>query len=220
MRSVEPEAQAADRTARARIRDAAIDRFAVEGFGTSVRTIAADAGVSPGLVMHHFRSKDGLRAECDQYLLATIRRLKRENVRIAAAGQTFFQRFASAEENAPVLGYVLRSMQDGGPLAREFIAHMVDDAVGYAREGVAAGALVPSRDEAARARYLTLSSLGALLLEMTLDPPSDPRDLAGIVRRYLATSYLPMLELFTEGYLTSRRVLDEYLLHLPDTEGS
>lgn len=205
-----------DRTARARIRDAAVRRFAVEGFGASVRSIASDAGVSAGLVMHHFGSKDKLRAECDAHLLATIRRLKQENVADAAAGQSFFHKFAAVEENAPVVGYVLRSMQDGSRLAREFITHMVDDAVGYTRDGVAAGVIVPSRDEVARARYLTLSSLGALLLEVTLNPPSDPEDLVGMVRGYFTHSYLPMMELFTEGFLTSRRMLDEYLMYVPD----
>jgi AcrR family transcriptional regulator len=206
----------ADRTARARIRDAAVHRFAVEGFGASVRAIAADAGVSAGLVMHHFGSKDGLRAECDAHLLATIRRLKEENVAEAAAGHSFFHRFAAAEENASLVGYVLRSMQDGGDLARQFIAHMVDDAVDYTRKGVAAGVIVPSRDEAARARHLTLSALGALLLEVTLSPPADPTDLAAVVRGYVTRSYLPMLELFTEGFLTSRRMLDDYLMYVPD----
>jgi AcrR family transcriptional regulator len=206
----------ADLTARARIRDAAIHRFAVEGFGASVRAIASDAGVSAGLVMHHFGSKDKLRAECDEHLLATIGRLKRENVADAAAGGSFFHKFAAAEENAPIVGYVLRSMQDGSSLAREFIDHMVADSVDYTQEGVAAGVIRPSRDEVARARYLTLSALGALLLEVTLSPPSDPSDLVTIVRTYFRNSYLPMLELFTEGFLTSRRMLDEYLLYVSD----
>jgi hypothetical protein len=166
--------------------------------------------------MHHFGSKDKLRAECDAHLLATIGRLKRENVAEAAAGHSFFHKFAAVEENAPIVGYVLRSMQDGSALARDFIGHMVDDAVGYTKDGVAAGVIVPSRDEAARARYLTLSSLGALLLEVTLSPPSDPSDLVGIVRGYFTNSYLPMMELFTEGFLTSRRMLDEYLMYVPD----
>jgi AcrR family transcriptional regulator len=207
------ESSTSDLTARARIRDAAINRFAVEGFGASVRAIAADAGVSAGLVMHHFGSKDKLRAA---HLLATIGRLKRENVAEAAAGHSFFHKFAAVEENAPIVGYVLRSMQDGSALAQDFIGHMVDDAVGYTKDGVAAGVIVPSRDEAARARYLTLSSLGALLLEVTLNPPSDPGDLVGIVRGYFTKSYLPMMELFTEGFLTSRRMLDEYLMYVPD----
>lgn len=211
---------AEDLTARARIRDAAIHRFAVEGFSASVRSVAADAGVSAGLVMHHFGSKDKLRAECDAQVLVTIRRLKQENVEIVASGQSFFQRFAAAEENAPLVGYILRSMQDGSPLAREFIDHMVTDAVGYTRDGVAAGVIRPSRDDVARARYLTLSSLGALLLEVTLSPPADPADLVAIVRNYLTSSYLPMMELFTEGFLTSRRMLDDYLLYVSDPPSS
>ena len=52
----------ADKTARARIRDAAIRRFARDGVAaTSLKAIAADAGVSPPLVVHHFGSKAGLR---------------------------------------------------------------------------------------------------------------------------------------------------------------
>src|SRR5690606_12209361 len=71
---------AADLTTRARIRDAAIARFARDGFGASLRTIAADAGVSAGLVVHHFGSKDGLRAACDTYVFEAVRDAKTEAV--------------------------------------------------------------------------------------------------------------------------------------------
>ena len=50
---------------------------------------------------------------------------------------------------------------------------------------------------------------------MTLNPPSDPQDLGAIVRSFLTNSYCPMMELFTEGFLTSRRMLDEYLMYVP-----
>ena len=44
-----------DRTGRARVRDAALAEFAERGLaGASVRSVAARAGVSPGLVQHHF----------------------------------------------------------------------------------------------------------------------------------------------------------------------
>ncbi|GAB4086608.1 TetR family transcriptional regulator [Myceligenerans cantabricum] len=205
-----------DRTARARIRDAAMLRFATSGFGASVRVIAQDAGVSPGLVMHHFGSKDALREVCDEHVLARIRELKNENIDHAAGGGTFLQVFAAAEGSAPILAYVLRSMQDGSALAQEFIDHMIEDAVAYTEHAVAAGLAVPSRDEAARARYLTLSGLGALLLEVTLDPPADPADLMVILNRFLEQTYLPMLELYTEGFLTTRRMLDDYLLYVGD----
>ena len=56
-----------DLTTSARIRDAAIAQFGAHGFNTGVRAIATAAGVSPGLVIHHFGSKDGLRKACDEY---------------------------------------------------------------------------------------------------------------------------------------------------------
>ena len=60
----------ADLTSQARIRDAALVRFGADGFaGTSVRSIAADAGVSPALVLHHFGSKEGLRTACDEHVV-------------------------------------------------------------------------------------------------------------------------------------------------------
>jgi AcrR family transcriptional regulator len=62
-----------DLTARARIRDAAIDLFAERGIGpATIRDIAAAAGVSSGLVRHHFGSKEGLRKACDQYAMAEL----------------------------------------------------------------------------------------------------------------------------------------------------
>jgi TetR/AcrR family transcriptional regulator, regulator of cefoperazone and chloramphenicol sensitivity len=63
-----------DLTARARIRDAAIEQFAERGFDrATIREIARAAGVSPGLVRHHFGSKDELRRVCDAYALDAMR---------------------------------------------------------------------------------------------------------------------------------------------------
>jgi AcrR family transcriptional regulator len=57
-----------DLTARATIRNAALRLFADRGpDAVTVREIATQAGVSPALVLHHFGSKDGLRAEVDAY---------------------------------------------------------------------------------------------------------------------------------------------------------
>ena len=61
-----------DVTTRARIRDAAITLFGQRGFArATVRGIAAAAEVSPGLVIHHFGTKDGLRRACDTHVLET-----------------------------------------------------------------------------------------------------------------------------------------------------
>jgi AcrR family transcriptional regulator len=66
-----------DLTARARIRDAAIALFAERGIGpATIRDIAQAAGVSSGLVRHHFGSKEGLRRACDEYAMAEATRLQ------------------------------------------------------------------------------------------------------------------------------------------------
>lgn len=58
--------QPADLTARARIREAALELFARDGVrATSMRSVAAKAGVSPSLVVHHFGTKAGLRDAVD-----------------------------------------------------------------------------------------------------------------------------------------------------------
>ena len=56
-----------------RIRDAALKNFAAQGIPTtSLRTVAAAAGVSLGLVQHHFVTKAGLVKAVDDYVLQMI----------------------------------------------------------------------------------------------------------------------------------------------------
>lgn len=204
-----------DLTTRARIRDAAVVCFGQAGFGTPLRAIAADAGVSAALVIHHFGTKEKLRKACDAHILEEIGHAKYESL-VESTGGRFLEYFATAEQFAPIFAYVLRSLQHGGPLARSFVDQMVQDAVEYVAAGVEAGVIVPSRDEEARARYLVLSSLGAGLLSITLDPPEDPADLAAMMRRHFDAITLPALELYTEGVLTTRRMLDDYLTYIGD----
>ena len=62
-----------DLTAEARIRRAALALFATQGYDrTTTRAIAAKAGVSHGLVLHHFGSKDRLREQVDADVMATL----------------------------------------------------------------------------------------------------------------------------------------------------
>ncbi|MEU7306006.1 helix-turn-helix domain-containing protein [Streptomyces sp. NPDC007206] len=59
-----------DRTTRAVIRDEALRLFATHGpEAVTVRQIVSAASVSPGLVVHYFEWKEGLRQEVDQYVL-------------------------------------------------------------------------------------------------------------------------------------------------------
>lgn len=205
----------ADLSTRARIRDAAVLSFAVHGFGVGLRAIAKDAGVSAALIVHHFGSKDGLRAACDEHVLGAIRDAKTEAV-VGATVSSLFARLVAMDDYAHLLGYALRSLQAGGDLARDFVDHFAADAEVYCAAGVAAGTVVPSRDEKARARYLTVMGFGALLLDLTLNPPQDPTDLKAVLHGYLERTALPSVELFTHGLMTDNTMLDAYLLYIGD----
>jgi AcrR family transcriptional regulator len=206
---------ASDLTARARIREAAVLRYAREGFGVGLRAIADDAGVSAALILHHFGSKDGLRADCDAYVLATIKESK-ERALVSGGTHDLLMQLASMDEYAPLVGYALRSLQAGGELARAFVEHFVADAEGYISAAVATGTMRPCRDEKARARYLTVQGLGTLLLDVTLNPPSDPTDVVAMLHGYRDRMMLPTVELFTHGLMTDNTMLDAYLLYVGD----
>lgn len=207
MRSVA--AADADLTARARIRDAAVRRFAAEGFGASVRAIAGDAGVSPGLVLHHFGSKEALRAACDEHVLGLIR--EAETDAFSSAGPAdLVQQLAELDGYAPLVGYLVQAFQAGGDLAATLLTRMTADAEAYLGAAVAAGRMRPSRDPAARAAYLVDVGVGALLSFVRRHPPVDG-DYRPTLRAYAEASSLPALELYTEGLLTDTTMLDAYL---------
>lgn len=218
MRSAQARDARDDLTARARIRDAAVARFGRDGFGVSLRAIAQDAGVSAPLVLHHFGSKDRLRAECDTHVLATIAAHKEGAVGPSGPDHLLVD-MAQVETFAPLVAYVLRSVQHGGELARTFFEAFVADAEEYLRAGVAAGTVRPSRDEHARARFLTQQALGGLLVALTLDPVDDAAQLGRRLRAHMDAVALPALELYTEGLMSDRRMLDAYLLYVTDPPG-
>ena len=124
MRSVAA-SEPSDVTARARIRDAAVRRFGADGFGAPVRAIAADAGVSPGLVIHHFGSKEALRAACDEHVLRVLREAKTESL-VKAAPADMITQLATVDDYAPLVGYLMQALFAGGDLATAFLDRLVD----------------------------------------------------------------------------------------------
>jgi AcrR family transcriptional regulator len=195
-----PAARDPDLTARARIRDAAIDRFGQDGIAaTSLRTIAADAGVSAALVMHHFGSKDGLRVACDDHVAVTIREGKRQAM-AAGPGADPLVALRQADETRPLLRYLARVLIDPSPAVAELVDELVDDAEAYMAEGVRTGMLRPSADPRGRAVVLTMWSLGALVLHEHVARLLGA-DLTADTQGLVAYS-LPATELLGEGALT------------------
>ncbi|WP_448002632.1 TetR family transcriptional regulator [Agromyces bauzanensis] len=206
-----------DLSTRARIRHAAVARFGRDGFDASLRTIARDAGVSAASVVKTFGSKEALRAECDEYVFAVIVEGKRSVIAApSGAPGAFIGQLAKSEEYRPLIAYVLRTIQAGGETARSFIDHMVEDALAYVADGVAAGLVVPSRDEEARIRFLIGATLGNLLLALATESDPSAIERAEFWDRALAALTLPALEVYSEGFLTDRAMLDAYLLYVSD----
>jgi AcrR family transcriptional regulator len=109
-----------DLTARARIRDAAIALFADRGIGgATIRDIAQAAGVSSGLLRHHFGSKEGLRDACDEYVMSEL----------TAVG-TRFTEFQIMEpprtEWLLMQRYVTRSVMDGSPAGNALFDRLIE----------------------------------------------------------------------------------------------
>jgi AcrR family transcriptional regulator len=66
-----------DLTAKARIRDAAMQLFGEVGYErATTRLIAERAGVTSGLIRHHYGSKERLLAACDEWIIELIRRME------------------------------------------------------------------------------------------------------------------------------------------------
>lgn len=209
--------RSADLTAAARIRDAAIEQFGQQGFGTGLRAIADAAGVSAALVIHHFGSKDGLRRACDDYIADEIRSGKSEAMR-STDPATWFAAMAEIESYAPMMAYLMRSMQEGGDLAKMLWRKMIDDAEDYLDEGVRAGTLKPSRDPKARARYLAITGGGGFLMYLLLH--DDATDIRAVLRDYARDMILPALELYTEGLMADKAMYEAFLAQVEQGEAN
>ena len=139
---------ASDLTARARIRDTALARFGADGIaGTSVRAVAADAGVSAALVLHHFGSKEGLRQACDEHVLEAVR--AGGDADISALGEML-------GAATPLRRYLARALLDGTDAATTLFTEIVDRTEEWLAQGEAEGWVRPSSD--ARARAVTYVS--------------------------------------------------------------
>jgi AcrR family transcriptional regulator len=112
--------EATDLTAQARIREAALRLYAEHGQkATTVRMVAEEAGMSPGAVMHHFKSKDELSEAVQRAVIAKIRQVV-SGVGLADAPEVAARARRRAfdqllTENPSIAGYMRRTTLEGGP---------------------------------------------------------------------------------------------------------
>jgi AcrR family transcriptional regulator len=113
----DPRTTDADLTAKARIRNAALDLFAARGQDrVSLRTVAAHAGVTVGLVQHHYGTRDALLSAVDQLVIDFYA----NSIRLAPNDGTPAEVAATRDEavramlgaHPEVVNYVRRAMLD------------------------------------------------------------------------------------------------------------
>lgn len=168
----------ADQSTRTRIREAALRLMAERGLaGTSIRDVAKEAGVSPGLVQHHFRTKEGLKQEVDAWV---VERLGSEFASVTVSGSMtqvsdeFCQavvRFGTSQPELPA--FIARTLLEGGPMAEA----MFDGMVGLTRANLelveAAGGVRAGTDMTWAAIQLTMMWIGPLLVQPLIERHLD-----------------------------------------------
>ncbi len=140
--------------------------FAERGFdATSIRDIAAEAGVSSSLVVHHFKTKAQLKAATDARLIATLTgmlaELSPEDVDFSEASGAMAQALRDEPE---LLGYLRRMLVDGGQTAAGLFTALVEATATEFAAQEAAGVIRPSADAHTRAVFLIVNDLGAIIL--------------------------------------------------------
>lgn len=184
----------------ARIRLAALELFGAQGFEkTTVRQIAARAGVSPGLVIHYFGSKVAVREACDELAMEL---LASQKAPFLGGGMlpSLQDHVAQHPEMAVLVAYLVRALRDGGEVAEHAHRRMCEFTAETMERAERAGAVRLPADREAAAALLTTWSLGFLVLSdlfarrlggTTLMDPA-------VLARYADVA----VEMFTSGVFT------------------
>ena len=193
---------------RAVIRDEALRLFAVHGpDAVTVRQIAAVAGVSPGLVIHHFGSKKGLCDTVDQHVLATFEAMFGEmttqggpDLFDPATGSVTELMAAHLPPDSPVPAYLRRLLLTDSDAGRTVFRRLFDVSQTALAALAQAGIASPGRDPAVRAAVLLAGDLAVLLLR---DRLADVLGVDPLSREGMDRWAGEMLTIYGSGLLTT-----------------
>lgn len=136
--------------------------------GVSIRDVAADAGVSASLVMHHYGSKQRLKAAVDERATAALAELIAgfsdvglDEVSAMSFASAFAERFG---DDSALVPYLRRLLIDGGAPAQTLFRTLFDATLALMVGLEAAGVAKPVDDAAVRAAFLLVNDLAVLVL--------------------------------------------------------
>lgn len=170
----DPRASSEDLTAKARIRNAAMDLYAEYGEDhTSMRAIAAAAGVTVGLLVHHFGTKDRLRDAVDQLVVDYFAQAIAQAPITGTPAEIGAARDAAVAEmlaaNPAVVNYLRRAVLNpntsGGPL----LERLTDLARREVTQLRATGVASTTRSESSQVIGVMVRQLGQLFLQPMID---------------------------------------------------
>jgi AcrR family transcriptional regulator len=193
--------QEGDLTAYARIRNGALAGFANDGFAaTSIRSVARAAGVSAGLVQHHFPTKEALRDAVNEYVVAIATQAFSDLPDSGSPEETQQQLgdrvTAFVRDHPTALRYVTRSLADGDQAAIAIFDAFVAIAKTQWQRLAHQGLLRPDADLPWAALHVVVLNLATVLLEQAINRhlPAPLRDPEQLERWNQATTAL-----FREG---------------------
>ncbi|WP_280827929.1 TetR/AcrR family transcriptional regulator [Mycobacterium sp. OTB74] len=167
---VNPAAAPDDLTAKARIRNAALNLYAMHGQDRiSLRAIASEAGVAVGLVQHHFKTKAGLRDAVDQ---SVVDHFANALAQIPATASTAVRDEAvrnMLRANPAVVNYVRRALLEPGATDSHLLDVLVELTQREVRTARKAGRASTTRGESTQVVAVLARQMGELLLAPMVD---------------------------------------------------
>jgi AcrR family transcriptional regulator len=160
-----PNVDESDLTTKARVRAAALDLVGEQGLdATTIRQVAAHAGVSVGVVQHHYKTKAELADDVRAWVLARL-----VNAASAVSGgarnDTARPELAAFDDlmsgNPKLASYIRRILIEATPNAKRWFTEAVDQTTEQLREKIPDG-LADRPDE--------LRTVAAMLLVVTFGP--------------------------------------------------
>lgn len=179
--------RADDLTAKARIRNAALDLFAEHGVdATSLRTVASAAGVTVGLIVHHYGTKEALRETVE---LAIVERFAEAIASVPIDGRPAAEVVAARDRavaemlaaSPAVVDYLRRAILDGGGERRDLVSRLSELTAQQVHDLRAAGLASTKHTVGEQVVTIMVRQLGQLFLQPLVDRIADEfaEELAG-----------------------------------------
>lgn len=170
----ESHGQNSDLTSRARIRNAGLHQFATSGFaGTPMRAIAAEAGVTIGLISHHFGSKEGLKEAVESWIVeqfanAIAKADAQAGESVASAASRDESVAEMTQENPLIVAYLRRDLlEEGGAHALiTRLSHLSAESIDSLRDH---GKASQDRNRVEQVVNVMVRQLGKLFLQPLID---------------------------------------------------